>query len=372
MAYARLARARGGREVFLADVCITLWRSAMTIARHVKNASLALIALSSVGVLQGAYANGTPSGTNISNQATVDYSVGGVSQTQITSPTASFVVDTRIDFNVTRQNAPVLTQPGQTNVVAEFLVSNTGNSTQGYQLSVVNEATGSAGLGGNNDNQDVANLRIFVDDGDGTYSAGVDTATNINSLITDADGESVRVFVLADVPVATSNNQYANVRLTARAAVPGTNGGTLATETAGADNPAVVDVVFADSGRDGTQSDINQYAIRSAALTVTKNVAVISDEFGSPNPKAIPNSVVEYTITVTNNSTTTPANAVTVTDNIPANTTYVGNTITLNAAPVADGTAFQGGPPARVVVAAGAVAQNGGTATVKFRVRINP
>ncbi|HKQ16595.1 MAG TPA: hypothetical protein VJT80_24475 [Steroidobacteraceae bacterium] len=345
----------------------------MTIARHVKNASLALIALSSVGVLQGAYANGTPSGTNITNQATVDYSVGGVSQTQITSPTASFVVDSRIDFNVTQQNGPVVTQPGQTNVVAEFLVSNTGNSTQGYQLAVVNEATGTAFPSSSADNQDVANLRIFVDsNGNNTYDAGVDTATNVNSLITDSDGESVRVFVLADIPVAASNNQFANVRLTARAAVPGTNGATLATETAGADNPAVVDVVFADPGRDGTQSDANQYAIRSAALSVTKNVAVISDEFGSPNPKAIPNSVVEYTITVTNNSTTTAANAVTVTDNIPANTTYVGNTITLNAAPVADGTAFQGGPPARVVVAAGAVAQNGGTATVKFRVRINP
>ncbi|HXS88009.1 MAG TPA: hypothetical protein VN705_01595, partial [Steroidobacteraceae bacterium] len=72
----------------------------MTIARHVKNAALALLALSSVGVLQGAYANGTASGTTISNQATVDYSVGGVAQTQITSAAASFVVDTKIDFTV--------------------------------------------------------------------------------------------------------------------------------------------------------------------------------------------------------------------------------------------------------------------------------
>ena len=72
----------------------------MRIARHVKHASLALIALSSVGALHSAYAVGTPSGTTISNQATVDYSVGGVSQAQITSAAASFVVDTRIDFTV--------------------------------------------------------------------------------------------------------------------------------------------------------------------------------------------------------------------------------------------------------------------------------
>jgi hypothetical protein len=117
MTEARLARARNGLEVFLATVCITSWRSAMTIARHVKHASLALIALSCVGVLQGAYANGTPSGTNITNQATVDYSVGGVNQTTITSPTASFVVDTRIDFNVTELGGTATqTTPGLVNV----------------------------------------------------------------------------------------------------------------------------------------------------------------------------------------------------------------------------------------------------------------
>ena len=51
----------------------------MTIARHVKHVGLALLALTSLGVVQGAYANGTGFGTTISNQATVDYSVGGVS-----------------------------------------------------------------------------------------------------------------------------------------------------------------------------------------------------------------------------------------------------------------------------------------------------
>jgi uncharacterized repeat protein (TIGR01451 family) len=344
----------------------------MTIARHVKNAGLALIALSSMGVLQGAYANGTASGTSIANQATVDYSVGGVNQTQITSPTVSFVVDTRIDLNVIQSSGPVITQPGQTNVVAMFRVINTGNSTQGYQLAVTNEASGTVALT-NTDNQDVGNLRIFVDsNGNNAYDAGVDTAANVNSLVTDADGEEVRVFVLADIPLGATNNQFANVRLTARAAVPGTNGATLEVETAGAENPAVVDVVFADTGRDATASDANQYAIRSAALTLNKTATVISDDFnGTTNPKAIPNAVVQYTVTVTNNSTTTAASAVTVTDNIPANTTFIGNSITLNAVSVPDATGFQNGPPARVVVNAGAVAQNGGTATVTFRVRIN-
>lgn len=113
----------------------------MTIARHVKNTSLALVALASVGALQSAHAVGTPSGTTISNQATVNYSVGGVSQTPITSAAAQFVVDSRIDFTVTEVSGNATqTTPGQTDVIATFSVTNTGNSTQGYQLAVVNEA----------------------------------------------------------------------------------------------------------------------------------------------------------------------------------------------------------------------------------------
>ena len=339
----------------------------MTIARHVKHASLALIALSSVGVLQGAYANGTPSGTTINNQATVDYSVGGVAQTQITSATASFVVDTRIDFTVSEVSGNATpTHPGQTNVVATFRVSNTGNSTQGYLLTVVNEA--GTTLFTHADNLEVNNLRTFVDsNGNGTYDAGTDTATNINSLITDADGESVTVFVLADVPGAATNNQYANVRLTARATPVGST--TPLAQTAGADT-AGVDVVWADAGRDNSESAADQYAI-SVALTISKNVALISDPFNNTtNPKAIPGAVMEYTILVTNSSTTQDATGVSVSDNIPANTTFVPGSIRLNAGSLPDSN-FLAGPPARVVVSAGTVTQGGGTAEVKFQVTIN-
>jgi uncharacterized repeat protein (TIGR01451 family) len=345
----------------------------MTIARHVKHASLALIALSSVGALHSAFAVGTPSGTTISNQATVDYSVGGVSQTQITSAAASFVVDSRIDLTVSEVSTNATqTTPGQANVVTAFRVTNTGNSTQGYQLSVTNEASG-ATLFSQTDNQNVNNLRIFVDsNGNGTYDAGTDAATNIDTLATDADGESVVVFVVADIPVAATNGQYANVRLQARAAVAGTSGATLAAQTVGADNPAAVDIVFADAGRDATESAADQYEIRSAALTVTKNVTVVSDPFNGTGAdrKAIPGAVIEYTIVVTNNSTTTAADGVTVNDTIPANTTFVPGSITLNAGALPD-TNFSAGPPARVAVSAGAVVASGGTATVTFRVTIN-
>jgi uncharacterized repeat protein (TIGR01451 family) len=345
----------------------------MTIARHVKHVSLALIALTSLGVVQGAYANGTGSGTTISNQATVDYSVGGVSQAQITSAAASFVVDTKIDFNVAEVSLNATqTHPGQTNVVATFSVTNTGNSTQGWVLTVANE-TGTT-LFTHVDDLDVTNLRTFVDsNGNGTYEAGTDTATNINSLAasTGTTGVSVTVFVLADVPAGATNNQYANVRLTAQATPVGST--TPIAQTAGADT-AGVDVVWADSGHDNSESAADQYAI-SVALTLTKSVALISDPFGSPNPKAIPGSVMEYTIVVTNSSTVQDATGVSVADNIPANTSFQSNSIQLNGSSLPDTGNYIAGPPARVTINAGTVVKRvgavDGTATVKFRVTIN-
>jgi uncharacterized repeat protein (TIGR01451 family) len=369
MAYARLARARGGREVFLADVCITLWRSAMTIARHVKNASLALIALSSVGLFHGAHATGTVSGTVVNNTATVDYSVGGVAQAQLTSPTATFTVDSRVDFTVTEVGgAANPTYPGVNNVIATFRVSNTGNSTQGYALSVANQTTATPqGLSAQDDDLDVNNLRVFVDDGSGTYDAA-DTAVNIGSLVNDANR---LVFVLADIPAGLATSRYANVRLTARATVVNTT--TLVTESAS--NTAGVDTVIADAGRDNSESALDTYDV-GVTLTLTKSVALISDPLNATtNPKAIPGAVMEYTIVVSNASTTQPADAVTVTDNIPAGTTFVLGSIDVNGTVDATDSQFQNGPPARVVANAGTVpvrvGATNGTSTVKFRVTIN-
>jgi uncharacterized repeat protein (TIGR01451 family) len=344
----------------------------MTIARHVKYASLALLALSSVGVLQGAYANGTPSGTTISNTATVDYSVGSVAQTQI-SAGVTFVVDTRIDLTVSEESTnATVTHHGLSDVVTTFRVANTGNSLQGYRLSATNESGGALFLG--TDTVDVSNLRTFVDsNANDVYEPLLDTATHIDSLATDPDVglESVVVFIVADMP-AGSTNQYANVRLTAQAAVPGTNGATLETATplTDADNKDVVQIVFADTGRDATEFALDQYAL-ALALSVTKNVVVVSDAFGSSNPKAIPGAVMQYTILVTNSSTTLPATGVTVTDNIPANTSFVSGSIRLNGGALPDTGNFIAGPPARVVVDAGSVPINNGTAEVTFQVTIN-
>ena len=106
------------------------------------------------------------------------------------------------------------------------------------------------------------------------------------------------------------------------------------------DNPAVVDVVFADAGvlngnvvEDGISLAFDQYLV--GTLTVTKTAAVISDGFSAAGQaKAIPGAIVEYTITVQNNGLVTTGAA--LTELVPANTTYVAGSTTLNGAAVSD------------------------------------
>lgn len=354
------------------------------------------------GAWQTAGAVGTAANTSIANQATVSYSVGGNAQTPIpSSPTGNstpgggapttFVVDNRIDLTVTElSGGNTLVTPGQLNQVTSFTVTNTGNGPQGYQLTPTNLAGGA--VFGNTDNTDVANLRVFVDsNGNGTYDAGTDTATAIDTLAADA---SVVVFIVADVPGTTTNGQFANVQLSARAALPGTAGATLATETAGADTPGAVDTVFGDAARDATEVAADQYAIESAALTVAKTSAVLEDPHnGTTNPKAIPGAFVEYAIAISNTGAA-PATGIQINDPLPASTAFRSGayngaasdvSITVGANPATFCVAEAGGTdtssdgcyrtatdlivgaPALTTVNVGA----GGNVTVRFQVTIN-
>ena len=307
-----------------------------------KRAALALLVLSGATVLPQAFAAGTAASTSIQNRATISFSVGGNAQTPIeSSPTGNstpgtnngastvFVVDNKVDLTVTEVGgAAAIVNPGQVNVVNTFLVTNTGNAAQADPLTPTNVAAG-ATLFGNADNTDVSNLRVFVDaNNNGTYESGTDTATSITTLAADA---GVRVFIVADVPVTATNLQYANVRLSAAAAVNNTPA-TLLAESAGADNAATVEIVFADGAgaggdavRNGRFAADDQYAVQSAALTVAKTSTVISDPLnGATNPKAIPGATVEYGVAVTNTGSVA-ATGVVVADPIPANTAFVAN-----------------------------------------------
>ena len=80
---------------------------------------------------QQAMAEGTRAGTSIANTATVDYSVGGIDQDDITSDpaTATFVVDRRVSFTLTPDATGdlVTVTPGGTDYFVDFTLTNGSN-----------------------------------------------------------------------------------------------------------------------------------------------------------------------------------------------------------------------------------------------------
>lgn len=297
------------------------------------------------GGTQTALAAGTLSGTTISNTASVDYEVGGVTQQQILSspdgltPTGvatDFLVDNKVDLTVATSDASyVQVAPGSTDQVLTFTVTNDGNTTQDFSLSA---AAGTDPFGGT-DNFDATTAVVYVESGTTPgYQPAEDVATYIDELAADA---TATVYVVSAIDATQVNGDIAAYTLTADAADAGT-AGTLGAETlatVGADT-AGVDVVLADAAGDtdavtsGDFSDTSAYQVVTATLAVAKTSTVVSDPInGTTNPKAIPEAVMEYDITVTN--TGAQADNVVITDPIPANTTFVGGSVVATGATVA-------------------------------------
>ena len=328
-----------------------------------------------------AWADGTPAGTSISNTATVDFQVGGVSQTAV-SGSDSFTVDRRVNLTAAEVGSTTTNvSPGQASAVTTFLITNTSNATLDFNL-VASQLSGGTAAHGGTDNFDTTNVRLYFDTNDnGAYDAGTDALiTYLDQVPQDA---SRRVFVVVDIPLGRATGDVAGVRLTATAR-EGTSAGSLGaaiTETTGA-NTSGVDTVFADTNangntaRDGAHFAEDDYTILAAALSVAKTSRIVSDPIHSTtNPLNIPGAVVEYCIAVTNASGSATATNINVTDTLPAQTTFdsgfgilVNGTVTSGTCN-ADGSSG-GSHNAGVVTAPLSNIAAGNTRTVLFRVTI--
>ena len=330
----------------------------------------------------GAHAAGTTAGTTITNTVTLNYAVGGVSQTAVNASN-SFVVDRRITLTVAEVGTTTTTvAPGQAAAVTSFTVTNTSNAALDLGVAVAQAAGGAAAHGGT-DNFDVTSPAVFVDtNGNGSYDAGTDAAaTYLDEVAADA---TRTVFVVAGIPANRITGDVAGVTLTAQARDSGAAGtqGAVSVETTTA-NTAGIDTVFADTAgatdaaRDGRFSARDDYTVAAAALTVTKTSRVISDPSnGTTNPKAIPGATIEYCIQVANAGGSASASDVGISDPLPAQTTYlagfgsfINGTVTGGVCN-ADGTAggsFVGGTVSATLASVPA----GATRTLYFRATIN-
>ncbi len=335
-----------------------------------------------------ALAAGTAAGSSINNSATLNYSVGGVAQTAVTSNTATFVVDRKVSMTLTEPgNATTVVSPGSTNQVTTFLLTNTSNAALDFGLSLAQPAGGTAAHGGT-DNFDVTAPTFWINTGASAGSATYDPANSVQVTYIDelAADASRYVFVLSNVPLARVNGDVAGVTLTVQARASGVAGtqGAVLTETTGA-NTAAMDTVFADAAgatdaaRDGQISARDDYTVTGAVLTVTKTSKVISDpQNGTTNPKFVPGATVEYCIQISNAAGGATATAPAVSDVVPAQTTYdsvfgikLNGTVTAGVCN-ADGTAGGTYTSATTTVAGtlGDVAA-GATRTLYFRATIN-
>lgn len=335
-------------------------------------------------------AQSTTAGTTVSNTASVSYSVNGQAQTT-TSTTASFVVDRKVNFTVVLdQPGPTQVNLGQTAAYTRYKVTNTTNATQDFLVNAFQSGIVAGVLTGTDD-FNLNTFKVFVDvDGDGIYNPAIDTRTYVDELAPD---NSIAVFIVGDVPATGTINQ-ADVALQVIAAAGGAanaqGAGLVATDLSLGNADNSVDVVFADGDSDGLGVDTSRngqgwaygsYVIvtRNVALTVNKTALIVSDGVNALNPKALPGAIVEYCMIANNATLNASANSVTITDPVPANTTYVpgslaiglpGGTCTLLPTITAPFSGSFDTPNNRIVANLGTVI-GGGTVAVSFKVTIN-
>ena len=326
-----------------------------------------LFALARMGIVvsvclisTSAFAAGTPAGTVIENTATISFDLGGTSA-NLSSNTTSLTVVERIDVTVSLQSSQQLVSAGDTDQALLFTVVNTGNGTETFQLAI------NSTLAGDDFDPVPSAAPIYFDtDGSGDFNAGdVQYVPGTNDPNLAAD-ESVAILILNDIPAGATNGQTGLSELIATSA---TGSGAPGTNFAGQGDGGV-DAIVGTSG--GTAQDTGEYLVADVQVSIQKS-QLVTDQFGGSEP--VPGATITYTITVEVTGSGT-ATASVMRDDIPTFTTYVANSLQLNAAALSDavdtdaGELDTSGTPA-IVVRLGDLTAADGIQTIEFQVLID-
>lgn len=314
---------------------------------------LALAALGASPV----FASGTTAGTVISNTAKVDYTVGGVAQTQL-SASNTLTVDRKIIVTTAVVDAaPVSVTPGQagtaTSPVLVFSVTNSSNAVIDIGLAAVAQASGVAVGFSKTSNFVAGNTYVFH-----TGSVAGPIVTYLDEVPID---QVTNIYVVnttpTAIPLTATNGQFAGVTLTATAEQSGAAGtqGAVVTQNSSGNwgGATVLNNVLAepagfgtDVKNDGVSVASDVYVVSAPVLSVNKLSYVVWDPVNlTTSPKAIPGAIVRYCIVVTNaagGASATP----TVGDTLPGQVTAVANSLFLNGTnstgPLTCNTSFAG------------------------------
>jgi uncharacterized repeat protein (TIGR01451 family) len=304
-----------------------------------------------------AHAAGTLAGTDIVNVAQASYDGPGGTVTVDSNP-VTITVDELLDVTVVSGDpGDVATTPGATTQVTTYQVTNTGNGSEAFTLAADTAKTG--------DDFDTTFEQIVLDtNNNGVYDVGVDTvyAAGTNDPVLAAD-ESVRVFILSTIPATANDTERAEVELSATAV---TGSGTPGTTFAGQGDGGG-DAVVGSTGADGADSGF--FVIQVADVALVKSATIV-DPFGGT--EAVPGATITYQIVATTSGSGSLTN-LTIADDVPHDTTYVSESITLESAALTDSNAdadegsFDG---TQIAVALGTIA-SGQTRTITFQVTID-
>lgn len=310
----------------------------------------------------------TGAGITIDNTADIEFSVGGSPTTTVTSSTASFVVDHKVRPVVAVSTATQYVVAGSTSQYLGFTVTNDGNSAAALPIVLSNEQAGALVM---------TNINYYQEDGTTPgFQAAEDTLIPGPTPTINVDRDpanAVTIYLVGDTPAGATVGQTATYHLIATANV---------TEAA-TDDPAVSDDVYADDAGTST-GDVAYNGLHSAnalfevvdvTLTAAKSSSVISDGVNAAPPYfRIPGSVIEYRVEITNTSALLPASNVTLTDAIPANLTYVADSVQIDGTAYADGSAqvtYAAGPPEEITVTLPADLPVSTTIPITFQVTID-
>ncbi len=292
--------------------------------------------------------NFTPAGTSVSNTFTLDYNVGGVVQPQIDSsatPTL-FTVDRLVDLTVT-SNGDATVAPGSTDEELVFSVSNEGNDTQAYALTLVEETAAPDTIDTDDAASGTSNIVYYIDaggpgapglEGNGVFEpGGVDGSpipydpANPPEIGPD---EVLWVVVTQDIPTSATDGDQADITLVADTLEPASSPSAGTPVTADGDGNSLTGAaenVLADGSGTGNEvanagdhSATGSYVIASADIAGDKVVSVHSEDGstcstipGSPSGGyGIPGACVEYVISV-ENSGSAAATDIVVNDVLP-------------------------------------------------------
>ena len=277
------------------------------------------------------YAVGTSADTDIVNTALVDYSVEGVEFSD--QGRVSITVDQLLDVTVVCQNSPLNVAPGQSNVGAHYLVSNTGNGVDTFELVVDNSMTGA-------DDFNPLLQQIWLDDGDGIFQGGgVDTLyqPGVNDPQLAADGE-LTVFVLNNIPTGLSDGDFGDTELSVTSALQNSPLDPIGTAFPGQGVGAVTAIV---GNTRASGSAICRHSVVAVLVGIVKENEILpafnTDTVlpGEVLSEPVPGAVITYTLTVTATGAGSATNVM-VSDSVPQYTSYVGGNFTLDSSPLTE------------------------------------